>query len=96
MEARRELGRCQDQSQWRAGAQGSGRPGQLEPSGHRAADNLDISRGTHKFSAHQRKEVRKIPEAGGESAQKDCREQSWELRQEWEESLFSQPGCKTA
>lgn len=37
---------------------------------------LDISRGTHKFSASQRKLVRRLLEAGGESTQKDCREQS--------------------
>ena len=36
---------------------------------------LDISRGTHEFSANQCKQVRKIPETGGESTQRDCGEQ---------------------
>lgn len=44
MQAGRELGRCKV-TQWRAGAQGSGRPGQLEPSGDRAADNLRHQQG---------------------------------------------------
>ena len=95
MQARRELGRCQGHSPWRAGAQGSGRPGQLELAGDRAADNLRHQQGDPQVFSKSA-QVRKIPEAGGESTQKDCRKQSWELRQEWEESLFLQPGCKTS
>lgn len=37
------------------GAQGSGRPGQLEPSGSELQTTSDLSRGTHRFSANQRK-----------------------------------------